>query len=104
MDFRRGALDGNPANASNPLYDGTGTVSAFHLATECTENVTPSWDEKNINWNLEDRRPSAPPRWTGFVYNAAELARDLGYTETQSMRAMGYYDASESEFLLFHGL
>src|SRR5260370_26901295 len=38
-------FDGMPAAASNPSFDGTATVSAFHLATECIENLSPSWDE-----------------------------------------------------------
>src|SRR5215472_17313188 len=38
-------FDGLPANASNPSYDGTSTVSAYHLATECTQILSPSWNE-----------------------------------------------------------
>ena len=93
-------FDGMPANASNPTYDGTGTVSAFHLATECTENVTPSWDESHLDWNLEDPT-SSTATMDGFVYNAAKLARDLGYTDTQGIRAMGYYDASDLNYYYF---
>src|SRR5215472_10051163 len=45
------AFDGLPANASNPSFDGTSTVSAFHVATECVQNLSPSWNESHIDWN-----------------------------------------------------
>src|SRR5215469_8307839 len=47
-------FDGIPANASNPGFNGAPAVSAFHLATECIENLTPSWDESHLDWNLND--------------------------------------------------
>src|SRR6266571_572552 len=31
-------FDGIAANASNPAFTGPGSVSAFHVATECIEN------------------------------------------------------------------
>ncbi len=93
-------FDGMPANASNPTFDGTGTVNAFHLATECTENVTPSWDESHLDWNLKEPT-SSTATMDGFVYNAAKLARDLGYTDTAGIRAMGYYDASDLNYYYF---
>ena len=33
-----GNVDGPPANASNPLPSGAGSVAAFHLLTTCVEN------------------------------------------------------------------
>src|SRR5215472_15719969 len=39
------AFDGMPANASNPSFDGTSTITAYHLATECIENLSPTWNE-----------------------------------------------------------
>src|SRR5271165_7131209 len=47
-------LDGMPANASNPGYNGALAVPAYHLATECIELLSPSWDESHLDWNLQD--------------------------------------------------
>ncbi len=93
-------LDGMPANGSNPTFDGTGTVPAFHLATECTENLTPSWDESHLDWNLKDPT-SSTATMDGFVYNAAKFAMDSGYTDTAGLRAMGYYDAGDLNYYYF---
>jgi phospholipase C len=98
--FSPQAFDGLPNNASNPNFDGTGTVSAFHLATQCTENLTPSWDESHLDWNLKDPT-SATATMDGFVYNAAKFAMDSGYTDTAGLRAMGYYDGSDLNYYYF---
>jgi phospholipase C len=39
-------VDGTPANARNIGYQGV-WVNAFHLATECTEDLSPSWNESH---------------------------------------------------------
>ncbi len=93
-------FDGMPANASNPNYSGTGAVSAFHLATECFENLTPSWDESHLDWNLSNPT-SNTATMDGFVYNAAKFAIDEGYTDTAGIRAMGYYDGSDLNYYYF---
>jgi len=93
-------FDGLPVNASNPTFDGTGTISAFHIATECTENLTPSWDESHVDWNVKDPT-SATATMDGFVYNAAKFARDSGYSDTAGERAMGYYDWTDLNYYYF---
>jgi len=93
-------FDGMPANASNPNYSGTGTVAAFHVATECTENLTPSWDESHLDWNLQNPT-SSTPTMDGFVYNAAKFAMDSGYYDTAGIRAMGYYNATDLNYYYF---
>src|SRR5438477_9451511 len=40
-------VDGLPANASNPSADGATRVAAFKLQTQCTENMSPSWNESH---------------------------------------------------------
>ena len=93
-------LDGMPAGASNPSFDGTTTVPAFHLATECIENLTPSWDESHLDWNLHE--PISPTAtMDGFVYNAGKFATDESFTDTAGIRAMGYYDASDLNYYYF---
>ncbi len=93
-------FDGMPAAASNPSFDGTATVSAFHLATECIENLSPSWDESHLDWNLHE--PISPTAtMDGFVYNAAKFAMDEAFTDTAGLRAMGYYDGSDLNYYYF---
>lgn len=105
-------FDGLPPNASNPAYNGTAipgpaTVKAFHLATECIENVSPSWDESHQDWNLQFPTASTA-KMDGFVYNAASFAihenargANPAYTDTAGIRAMGYYDGSDLNYYYF---
>lgn len=100
-------LDAMPANASNPGYNGEPSVPAFHLATECIELLSPSWDESHLDWNLEDPN-SSTAKMDGFVYNAANFAINENakganpqYTDTAGIRAMGYYDGSDLNYYYF---
>jgi phospholipase C len=105
-------FDGLPANASNPAYNGTiipgtATVNAYHLATQCIEDLTPSWDEAHEDWNLEFPT-SSTAAMNGFVYNAASFAihsnaagANPQFTDTAGIRAMGYYDGSDLNYYYF---
>ena len=44
-------VDGTPSNAANIGYDGTTMIQAFHLATECTEDLSSFWNESHVDWN-----------------------------------------------------
>src|SRR3979411_495352 len=70
-------FEGLPAGASNPSFDGTSSISAFHIATECTENLSPSWNESHQDWNRHSPT-SSTPTMEGFVFNAAKFAMDNG--------------------------
>jgi phospholipase C len=94
------AFDGMPANASNPAASGTGTVAAFHLATECVENLTPSWDESHVDWNLNNPT-SSTPTMDGYVFSAGKFAADSGFSDTAGLRAMGYYDDRDLNYYYF---
>lgn len=98
--FRSQALDAMPADASNPSFDGRSKVLAFHVATECTENLSPSWNESHVDWNRHNPT-SSTATMDGFVYNAAKFAMDNGLTDTAGLRAMGYYDASDLNYYYF---
>jgi phospholipase C len=100
-------FNGMPGNASNPAYSGTGTVSAFHLATECIENLSPSWNESHVDWNRNDPTSSSATM-DGYVYNAANFAinENAGganppYTDILGERAMGYYDWTDLNYYYF---
>ncbi len=93
-------FDGIPVNASNPSFDGSTTVPAFHVATECIENLTPSWNESHADWNRTEPT-SSTATMDGFVYTAAKYAMDNNFTDTAGLRAMGYYDASDLNYYYF---
>jgi phospholipase C len=93
-------FDGMPANASNPGYNGAPAVNAYHFATECIENMSPSWNESHVDWNLND--PTSPtPTMDGYVYNAAVYAQNNSFTDVQGVRAMGYYDSTDLPYYYF---
>jgi len=95
------------AGASNPGYNGAPAVSSYHFATECIENLSPSWNESHLDWNLSDPS-SSTATMDGFVYNAANFAINENaeganpqYTDTAGIRAMGYYDGSDLNYYYF---
>ncbi len=99
-------FDGMPSNASNPAYNGTTTpgnttVNAFHFATECIENLSPSWNESHEDWNLQSPTDASSPLLNGYVYNAAVYATNNGFTDTQGVRSMGYYDWTDLPYYYF---
>ena len=98
-------FDGLPPNASNPSFDGTTTVSAYHVATECVQNLSPSWNESHVDWN-RNSPSSSTAAMDGFVYNAAVYAMhappdEAPIFDTAGIRAMGYYDASDLNYYYF---
>jgi phospholipase C len=98
-------FDGLPANASNPSYNGTTTVSAYHVATECIQNLSPSWNESHVDWNRSNPTASTSTM-DGYVYNAASYALNAPADEapiydTAGIRAMGYYDATDLNYYYF---
>jgi phospholipase C len=105
-------FDGLPANASNPAYNGTtipgpAKVNAFHLATDCIENLSPSWDESHEDWNLQFPTNSTA-KMDGFVYTAASFATHSNanganppYSDTAGIRVMGYYDGTDLNYYYF---
>jgi phospholipase C len=109
-DYRRakglGAdVDGLPANTSNPSFDNTTQVPAFHYNTVCTENLTPSWDESRQDVNRFNPIAKTGPM-DGFVFGAAhyaidEAAKGLNYQDTAGLRAMGYYTDRELPYYYF---
>ncbi|HZQ90170.1 MAG TPA: alkaline phosphatase family protein [Terriglobales bacterium] len=95
-------VDGVPANASNPTFDGSGTIKAFKMATQCQENTSPSWNESHRDRNRNNPgTPSAPATMDGFVYTAAKYARDNNFFDQEGRRAMGHYDSDQLNYYYF---
>jgi phospholipase C len=93
-------FDGMAADASNPSYSGSSQVSAYHLLTQCEESPDPSWDQSHMDSNLSDPT-STVPSMDGFVYTAAQTARNWGRYDTEGLRAMGYYDGTDLPYYYF---
>lgn len=101
------SLDGLQNGASNPGYNGAPSVTDYHFATECIENLSPSWNESHVDWNLNDPT-SSTPAMDGFVHTAAAFATSENqkgvqpqYTDVQGYRAMGYYDWTDLPYYYF---
>jgi phospholipase C len=99
-------FDGLPADASNPSFDGLSTVNAYHLGTECLENLSDSWNESHVDWN-RNSPTSSTPMLNGYVYNAAKYAQSPPpsdppvFFDTAGARSMGYYDGSDLNYYYF---
>lgn len=93
-------VDGLPSNASNPSYDGTTSVPAFHMRTVCAENQSPSWDEEHVDANRYNAG-SSTATMDGFVYVAGKYSLDTGGADVQGIRVMGYYDDTDLPYYYF---
>ncbi len=94
-------IDGLPAIASNPSFDGSSTVQSFHLITQCTEDLSPSWNETHVDINRNSPGTTSPASMDGFVFTAGKFARDTGLNDVNGTRAMGYYDATDLPYYYF---
>lgn len=100
------SVNAEPANAENIGYDGVTMIHAFHLATECTEDLSSFWNESHVDWNLEDPT-SNTPKMDGSAHAAGHFAVDENlagrgpYTDTNGYRAMGYYTSDDLPYYYF---
>jgi phospholipase C len=67
----------------------------------CIENPSPSWNEAHVDWDYNDQVGLNPAASNGFVWTAAHDARALNYYDTNGLRAMGYYDGGDLNYLYF---
>jgi phospholipase C len=82
-------------------FDANNPVTSYHLNTMCTENTSPSWDESHVIWNYYDQVGLYPATLNAFVFAAAHDARAVGYYDTNGIRAMGYYNGQDLNYLYF---
>ena len=103
----QGPAPTNPGcNPSDPapsdcIIDTSNPVTSFHFITMCDENTSPSWDESHNDWNPDDNVGNSAAMNDGFVYTAAYDGRADGFYDGDGIRAMGYYDGSDLNFLYF---
>jgi phospholipase C len=93
----------SPFPTGDCVADPNNLVTSYHLATQCIENPSPSWDESHVDWDYTDPVGSNPAAMNGFVYTAAHDARTIQppYHDTNGIRAMGYYDGGDLNYYYF---
>jgi phospholipase C len=91
---------GHPANPSNPSVDGTSTISAYHLITQCLENPSPSWNESHVDFNRTSPT-STTPTLDGFVRTAGLDAVGFMFHDTAGARVMGYYTGDDLNYYYY---
>ena len=90
-----------PSGFTNPSFDRSTVVGSFRWATTvCHEQISPGWDESHRQANREDPSASTGSN-DGFVYSAANYARDTGGFDQEGVRSMGYYDEGHLPYYYF---
>ncbi len=82
-----GNFNGVPLNASLPDYQNTGNASPFHYQTECTDNMTPAWNESHYAMH--------GGKMDYFMKTEGSLPTS---NDPQGTRMMGYYDQTDLPF------
>jgi phospholipase C len=93
-------VDGLPANASNPNFDQTATINAFHLITACTENPSPSWNESHVSMN-RNAPESGIATMDGFAFAAGNFSRHNNGSDVEGVRVMGFYTDADLPYYYF---
>jgi phospholipase C len=100
------ALPGCDPAAPPPMacsFDTSNTVTSFPLVTLCVEDPSPSWNESHVDWDYYDWVGNNPATNNGFVWAAAQFARDKKpqLYDVDGLRSMGYYDGSGLNYYYF---
>lgn len=96
----------NPPLLNDCVVDSSSpTITSFHLASQCIENPSPSWNESHVDRNLADPT-NATAALDGFVQTAANNSRRNSgppddYLDFDGHRAMGFYDGSDLNYYYF---
>ena len=94
-------VDGLNSSAGNPSYDRSTTIQPFRWTTTvCHEQISPGWDESHRQFN-RNAPASGNGTMDGFVYSAANYARDTAGPDQEGLRAMGYYDEGHLPYYYF---
>jgi phospholipase C len=84
-------VDGLTADAGNPSFDNTTIIRPFRWNSVCQEQISPGWNESHRQFNRHDPT-SSTGAMDGFVYSAANYARNTAGFDQEGLRAMGYFD------------
>jgi phospholipase C len=91
------------AQNTSCIPDPTTLVTSFHMASMCTEEPSPFWDEAHVDWDLNDPIGVSPAALNGFVVTAANDARQVvpALNDTNGLRAMGYFDGGDLNYYYY---
>jgi phospholipase C len=95
-------VDVTPANASQLSYDHSTTFTAFHMNSQCMEELSSYWNESHNDWNHYNPT-TATPLMDGFANSAGNDSRNSnppGY-DINGQRVMGYYDDTDLPYYYF---
>ena len=101
----------DPSNPNGPdvcTPDPSVQVPSFHMASICTEELSPFWNEAHTDWNVNDPT-SATPALDGFVVAGANDARQYPLSsnggnpvnDTNGYRTMGYFTDADLPFYYY---
>jgi len=86
--------------ACNPGYKTRTPIPSYHFTTACTYNLSPSWNESHIDFNLENYY-SMTAKNDGFAYTAGGFASSNALWDTDGVRSMGYFTERELPYYYF---
>ncbi len=92
-----------PSPAACVADPSTTPITSFHLASECTENPSPFWNEAHIDWDYTDPTGLNAAALNGFVQASANDARQSvpPMNDVNGLRAMGYFDWTDLNYYYF---
>jgi phospholipase C len=100
------AIPGCDPNSPPPgdcVFDTNHPITSYHLATQCIENPSPSWNEAHVDWDYNDPVGQMSATLNGFVWTAGHDARAIQppFNDVDGIRAMGYYDGNDLNYYYF---
>lgn len=96
-------VDGFDPNVALKSLTGTKTVKPYHYITECTEGLTPAWDESHYDAHIQPNDSAymdANPGSDKFLMDRFPQTTDSveHKFDPEGTRAMGYYDERDLPF------
>ena len=87
-----------PCSAMNKSPNSSGVpttpIYAFHFKAMCIEGLSPDWTSSHWDFNAEAPGTNIPTM-DGFLVSAASAALSDGFSDTQGIRAMGFYTGAD---------
>ncbi len=75
-------------------------IPSYHMNTVCIYNLSPSWNESHIDFDLENFY-SLTAKNDGFAFTAGGFASSTGIWDTEGVRSMGFYTERELPYYYF---
>lgn len=95
----------NPNGADVCTPNANYPITSFHMASVCTEELSPFWNESHTDWNANFSYPNTVTSLlNGFVESAGNDARQYTAStvnDINGLRAMGYFQDSDLNYYYF---